>query len=102
MAMLRGQLYWLDLGFGEKPWVVVSNNSRNGKLGSVLVARVTTTSKPPIPSVVSLGPDEPVVGSVLCDDIETIYDDDGARYGGKLTPATMRRVDSALKVAFGL
>jgi len=39
---------------------------------------------------------------VLCDDIETIYDDDGARYGGTLTPATMRRVDSALKVAFGL
>lgn len=99
---LRGQVYWLDLGHAEKPWLVVSNNSRNRALGTALVARITTTPKPHLPSIVELGPVEPVTGSVLCDDIETIYGDDDCRLAGALSPAAMRRVDQALVVAFGL
>ncbi|MCZ4618784.1 type II toxin-antitoxin system PemK/MazF family toxin, partial [Rhodococcus qingshengii] len=41
-AALRGQIYWADIGKGEKPWVVVSNNVRNRNLNTVLAARVTT------------------------------------------------------------
>ena len=26
---LRGQLFRVDLGYGAKPWLVVSNNQRN-------------------------------------------------------------------------
>ena len=102
MAFLRGQIYWLDLGFGDNPWVVVSNNSRNRALGSALVARVTTTPKPPLPSIVELGAGDPLVGSVICDDIETIYLDDEPRFGGAVTPQTLRKINSALLVAFGL
>ena len=102
MALLRGQIYWLDLGYGEKPWVVVSNNSRNRALGSALVARVTTTSKPPLPSIVELDSHDPVVGSVICDDIETIYREDEPRFGGAVSPPTLKRINAALLVAFGL
>lgn len=103
MSFVRGSVYWADIGHGEKPWVVVSNNARNNALGSALVARMTTTPKPSLDSIVVLGhADEPFVGSVLCDDIETLYDDDQARHGGALPPATIMRIDKALRVAFAL
>ena len=43
-----------------------------------------------------------LVGSILCDDIEVLYDDDHVRPGGGLPPHVMRRVDAALKVALAL
>ncbi|MDK8796706.1 type II toxin-antitoxin system PemK/MazF family toxin [Corynebacterium sp. MSK044] len=102
MTFLRGQIYWLDLGYGEKPWIVVSNNSRNRALGSALVARVTTSHKPPLPSIVELDSQDPVVGSVICDDIETIYFDDEPRFGGAVSLETLKRINAALRVALGL
>lgn len=102
MTFLRGQIYWLDLGYGEKPWVVVSNNSRNRALDSALVARVTTTAKPLLPSIVELDSHDPVAGNVICDDIETIYLDDEPRFGGAVSLPTLKRINSALLVAFGL
>lgn len=103
MNFIRGNVYWADIGQGEKPWVVVSNNARNNALGSALVARMTTTKKPPLDSIVVLDhADVPFVGSVLCDDIETLYSDDPVRHGGALRPATIMRIDKALRVAFAL
>lgn len=103
VPLVRGVVYWCDLGHGEKPWLVVSNNARNKALDSALVARITTTQKPPLDSIVVLNQaDLPVVGSVLCDDIETLYDDDNLRHAGALPPKTMLRVDQSLKVAFAL
>jgi len=99
---LRGNLYWADLGAGEKPWLVVSNNIRNQALGSALVTRVTTTIKPPLATIVQLNNNDPLVGSILCDDIETIYDDDPARHTGAVTFETMSRVNEALKIALAL
>jgi len=52
--MHRGQISWCDLGHGEKPWLVVSNNARNTHLRSALVVRVTTSAKPPLPSIVPI------------------------------------------------
>jgi mRNA interferase MazF len=98
----RGQVYWADLGAGRKPYLIVSNNSRNRHLGSALAARITTTTKPPITSVVELGPADPLVGRVLCDDLTVLYPDDHAEPAGALTVATMRRVDAALRVALAL
>lgn len=102
MDFLRGQIYWLDLGYGEKPWLVVSNSSRNRALGSALVARVTTTPKPPLPSIVELEAGDPLAGSVICDDIETMYLDDQPRFGGAVSPPTLDRINAALLVALGL
>src|SRR5699024_898941 len=103
MRYVRGNVYWADIGHGEKPWVVDANNARNSALGSALVARITTSDKPPLDSIVVLEHhDAPFTGRVLCDDIETLYDDDPVRHGGALRPATILRIDKALRVAFAL
>lgn len=100
--MFRSAIYRFDMGYGDKPWLVVSNNARNRNLGSVLVVRITTSQKPDLPSIVRIPPGNPVVGSVLCDDIDTLYDDDGAEYLGALSPEVMSEVDAGLKAALGL
>lgn len=100
----RGHVYWATVGGQRKPWLVVSNNARNGALGSCLTVRITTSDKPDLASIVPLGPkDAPVVGRVLCDDIAVLYpDEDAFERLSALTPATMRRVDAGLRVALGL
>jgi mRNA interferase MazF len=103
MAFVRGNVYFADLtGAGEKPWLVVSNNARNRALGSALVARITTTVKPPLASIVELDHTDPLVGRVLCDDITTIYNDDPHRHAGGLSLGTMGAVAVALRVALGV
>lgn len=98
----RGQIYFFDLGYGDKPFLVVSNNARNRHLKSALVARITTTSKPDRDSIVTLSHEDPLVGSVLCDDIETLYEEEELRPAGAVTLGTMMKVDKGLKVAFAL
>ena len=44
-APLRGQVYRADIGFGPKPWLVVSNNHRNRALSDLLAVRITTTDR---------------------------------------------------------
>lgn len=91
----------MDLGYGAKPWLVVSNNQRNRALDTVLVARISTTLKP-LPTRVDLTGDDPLVGQVLCDDLEQVYSDElGARLGA-LSPATVRGVATGLRLALGL
>ena len=102
VMMFRGAIYRFDMGYGDKPWLVVSNNARNRNLGSVLVVRITTSQKPDLPSIVRIPPGNPVVGSVLCDDIDILYEDDGADYLGALSPEVMSEVDAGLKAALGL
>lgn len=102
MAYVRGQVFWADIGAGRKPYLVVSNNPRNRNLGSALVVRITTTPKPALASIVALGPADPLVGRVLCDDITVLYADDRTEPAGALAPATMRQVDAALRVALAL
>lgn len=102
MAFIRGNVYFADLGAGDKPWLVVSNNGRNDALGSALVVRITTSVKPPLASIVELSSADPVVGRVLCDDITVLYDDDLHRHTGALTLATMNKVGAALRIALAL
>lgn len=102
--LVRGRLYAavvppLDV---EKYYLVVSNNRRNTGLGTALVVRLTTSTKPAIPSIVVLPPGEVLTGRVLCDDIEVMYPEDVRRSMGALSPPTMRAVGSALSAALGL
>ena len=56
---MRGQVIRAEVGLDEpKLFVVVSNNRRNARLGSVLAARLTTSDKPAIPSIVKLNETE--------------------------------------------
>ncbi|KAA2266108.1 type II toxin-antitoxin system PemK/MazF family toxin [Solihabitans fulvus] len=100
---IRGQVYRVDLGHGPKPWVIVSNNVRNRQLDDVLAARITTTDKPVLPTVVRLSSaDQPLVGSILADDIVQLYRDELATPVGALSPQTLMKLNSALAIALAL
>ncbi|MBV8347865.1 MAG: type II toxin-antitoxin system PemK/MazF family toxin [Mycolicibacterium sp.] len=86
----------------EKLYVVVSNNARNRSLDTSLAARITTTRKPQITSIVPIQPGEAVHGSVHCDDIELLYPEDVRSSPGAFSPAMMRRINDGLRAAFGL
>jgi len=102
MSYLRGTVHFADLGYGQKPFLIVSNNRRNAALGSALAARITTSAKPQLATVIPLGPGEPLVGCVMCDDIETLYPEDSLRHVGALSQTTMAAVSAGLKVALAL
>jgi mRNA interferase MazF len=50
-----------------KLFLVVSNNARNKNLEQVLAVRLTTSPKPKLSSIVTLGHPEVFVGSAVCD-----------------------------------
>jgi len=101
-SLVRGRVYYADLGHGDKPWLVVSNNRRNAQLDSALVVRVTTSVKPPLPSIIELDASDPLVGRVLCDDVNVIYTDEAKRDAGALSQRTMVRVADGLRSVFAL
>ncbi|MBA3529280.1 MAG: type II toxin-antitoxin system PemK/MazF family toxin [Propionibacteriaceae bacterium] len=102
--MLRGQVVRAHFGNLDEPklFVVVSNNVRNRVLGSVLAARLTTTRKPVIPSIVEIPAQEGVHGRLVCDDIEVLYQEDVIEVLTGLTPKTMEAVDRGVAAALGL
>jgi mRNA interferase MazF len=101
-TLTRGRVYYADLGAGDKPYLVVSNNSRNQRLSSALVVRVTTSAKPDLESIVELSPQDPLVGRVLCDNINVLYADEVKRDGGALSLPTMVRVAAGLRAALAI
>jgi mRNA interferase MazF len=92
----------LDGGYGEKPYLIVSNNARNRQLRDALGVRITTSPKPDMTSVVPLTAADPVVGRVLCDDIIPIYRDELRRDLGALSLATMNQVAAGLRFALSV
>lgn len=103
MTPVRGRVYWADLGAGEKPWLCVSNNARNKALDGFMAVRITTTDKKlDTESIVPLTGADPLVGFVLCDDMQQIYQDEIRRDGGALTMKTIMAVAHGLKVALAL
>lgn len=102
--IVRGRIYGAIIeDRGEKYYLAVSNNQRNARLGDFLAVRLTTTRKPPLPSIVQLTEnDAPWAGAVCCDDVEKVYRDEVTRDYGALQPATMARVNDALRSALSL
>jgi mRNA interferase MazF len=97
----RGQVYRCDLGYGAKPWLVVSNNARNRLLSDVLAIRLTTTTRE-LPTWVELSAADPLTGYANADCIEQLGKHELGDYLGALTPTTMRHVNRALSVALAL
>lgn len=98
---VRGQIYRVDLGDGPKPWLIVSNNSRNRKTADVLATRVTTTPRN-LPTWVELSHEDPIVGLVNTENIEIIGREDLGQYLGSLCASTVMRINEALRIAFGI
>jgi mRNA interferase MazF len=93
----------LDEPVGRKPFVVVSNNTRNRNLDTVLVVRITTTNKHAhLPSIVPLGSADRLTGYALCDEIRLVNRQRLHDAGTALTPRTMQAIGEGLRVAFGL
>lgn len=102
VSAVRGRVYMADIGPGPKPWLVVSNNRRNRQLDTCLAVRITTSAKPPIPSIVELDHQDPLVGRVLCDDIAQLYHDELDQDRGAVSSRTIAAVNDALRVALAL
>jgi mRNA interferase MazF len=102
---LRGTVweFRLDPAADPKPALVVSNNGRNrSRWPLVHVVRITTAPKEPRDTIVELPAGEPVPGRVMCDDLAPVAKTALGRQMGALSPATMRRVDVALKRVLAL
>jgi mRNA interferase MazF len=97
----RAQVYRCDLGYGLKPWLVVSNNARNRLLSDIVAIRLTTTARD-LPTWVTLSAADPLTGYANADCIEQLAKDDLGEYLGALSPASMRAVNQALAVAMAL
>ena len=101
MTPLRGQVYRCDIGYGPKPWLIVSNNPRNRRTADVLAIRVTTTPRR-LPTWVPLSANDPLTGYANADNIETLGKDELGDYVGALSIPTMRLVNDALALALAL
>jgi mRNA interferase MazF len=97
----RGQVYRCDLGYGPKPWLVVSNNARNRLLSDVIAVRLTTTARD-LPTWVKLSQADPLNGYANADCIEQLAKDELGDCLGALSPASMRAVNQALAIALAL
>lgn len=103
-SVTRGRVYGADIGHGEKPWLVVSENARNRVLDTVLAVRLTTTTNlDHVASAIRLSPaDRPLAGWIRADDIEQLFVDELGREWGALSSPTLRDVDLALHQVLGL
>jgi mRNA interferase MazF len=97
----RGQVYRCDLGYGLKPWLVVSNNARNRLLSDVIAVRLTTTARD-LPTWVKLSPADPLARYANADCIEQLGKDELGEYLGALSPGSMRNINHALAIALAL
>jgi mRNA interferase MazF len=97
----RGQVYRCDLGYGLKPRLVVSNNSRNRLLSDVIAIRLTTTARE-LPTWVELSPADPLAGYANADCIEQLGKDELNEYLGALSAGTMQSINRALMIALAL
>lgn len=93
----------VDTPYGEKPYLIVSNQTRNRNLDSILCARVTTSpNRPDIPSIISIEARGAVVGSVLCDDIVQVEKTRlKRRMSNSFPPTEMERFCEGIFAAFG-
>ena len=101
VAPLRGQVYRCDLGYGLKPWLVISNNSRNRLLSDVIAIRLTTTTRE-LPTWVKLSQADPLTGYANADCIEQLGKDELGEYLGPLSRESMGKVNQALMIALAL
>jgi mRNA interferase MazF len=109
---LRGEVYWTDLEpvvgseqGGRRPTLVVQNDIGNRNAGTTIVVPITSSTAKAWYVVNVVMPDDvlPKASVAKCGQVRSI---DKARLLGepiaRLDPATMARVDDALRISLGL
>jgi mRNA interferase MazF len=91
----RGQVYRCDLGYGLKPWLVVSNNARNRLLDDIIAIRLTATARD-LPTWVKLSPADPLAGYANADCIGQLGKD--AVLGASGPVAGLERVSASIRI----
>lgn len=104
----RGDIYFITGSYGtgseqmgERPAIVVSNDTGNRYAPVVEVVYLTTKRKTLIPTHVFINSSErPSIA--LCEQIVTVCKSRLERYIGSVTVAEMRRIDKALSTSLGI
>lgn len=104
----RGDIYYIRGAYGtgseqrgERPAIIVSNDTGNAHAPVVEVVYLTTKRKTIIPTHVYINSSQrPSIA--LCEQVVTICKSRLERYIGSITVAEMRRIDRALSVSLGI
>lgn len=107
-SVKRGDIYFISGAYGtgseqrgERPAIIVSNDTGNTYAPVVEVVYLTTKRKTVIPTHVYVGSSErPSIA--LCEQVITVCKSRLERYIGSVTVAEMRRIDRALSVSLGI
>jgi mRNA interferase MazF len=105
VAPLRGEVYWVTFAepIGRRPVLIVQNDIGNRHSTNTIVAHVSATPRRDYPFLVAL--DAGDLGKpawVHCETINTIPCDLLEERLATLAPATMLKVDTALRDSLGL
>jgi mRNA interferase MazF len=107
----RGEIYWVDFNpvigseqAGRRPAVVISINSFNRIMRTVVVLPLTTTIRTGSPVAVVLPAGRPLrePSSILAFQPKTIDKSRLQNYAGALDAAQLTALEQAIKVSFGL
>ena len=105
MEPLRGDIYWVTFAepVGRRPVLVVQNDVGNRHSPSTIVLHVSATPRPDYPFLVALDAGETGMPAwVHCETINTIPSELLEERLATLAPATMLKVDEALRDSLGL
>ena len=108
----RGQVYYVDLTDAKgaeqgklRPCIVVSNNMGSKYAPILTVVPVTSKTKKPLPTHVTIINEEAGLakgGTILCEQIRTIDKKRVGSYMGELHPDTVAVMNSAIKIALAV
>nr|WP_258545017.1 type II toxin-antitoxin system PemK/MazF family toxin [Micromonospora provocatoris] len=107
----RGEVYWFDFNpargseqAGNRPAVVISQDSFNRRMPVVIIAALTTSVRRGSPVAVHLPAGQPLdrEGSILAFQVMTADKSRLKNYAGRLTSSQLLQLDAALRTSFGL
>lgn len=111
----RGQIIYLDLGIegikgseqkGERPCVVIQNNTGNHFSPNIIVVPVTSQlAKKPIPTHVELNKDKYNLDRdsiILAEQVKTVSKERCKNFLGELEPSDMDKLNRAISLSLGL
>jgi mRNA interferase MazF len=112
----RGEIYWVDWSpgrgseqTGRRPSLVISLDSFNRRMPTIVVAALTTAvrestrqGRSPVSVYLPAGHPLPHEGSVLAFQVSTIAKERLEDYAGDLSANQMLAVDAAIRTSFGI
>lgn len=107
----RGDIYYTDLNpvigseeGGVRPILIISNDIGNKRSPTVLAAAITSKIKPDLPTHVYIGTECGISenSTVMLEQIRTIDKRRLFKYIGHLEDNSMKEIDKAISVSFGL